>query len=255
MGLGAAWLDLLLPRGCVACGENWPSSAESSWCDRCLEKIPWIRSPICPHCGRPFHKSPSCGNHLCGDCELARYPFQSARSAALHWGVVRQGIHNLKFGGQLHWIPPLVELLESAWTDEMRKGTDCIVPVPLHVKRLRQRGFNQAALLARALGKAAGIPVRYDVLARSVWTEPQTRLKREERLENVKGAFVVSRPSDVRGKRILLLDDVFTTGSTLCECTRVLKKCGAAQIHALTVSRSLPDWRPPFPSDLDDPQG
>lgn len=121
---------------------------------------------------------------------------------------------------------------------------DVIIPVPLHTGRLRQRGFNQAGLLARGLGKAVGLEVDYGLLARTEWTEPQTRLKREERLHNVKGAFRVVKAGKLRGRSVLLVDDVFTTGTTLCECATVLKQVGAEEVHAITVSRSVPDWKP-----------
>jgi ComF family protein len=152
----------------------------------------------------------------------------------------------LKFGGALQWVPPLVEVLENALTDAMRDSVDVIVPVPLHRRRLRQRGFNQSALLARELGKRLGVPVRCDLLARKLWTEPQTRLNREERLRNVRDAFRVLKLDEAGGMRILLIDDVFTTGTTLGECTQELKRADASEVHALTVSRSLPDWKPDF---------
>ena len=243
-GMGLAFLDLFLPRLCVACEDRWPRGPESSWCESCLESIPWIESPVCPCCGRPYHKSPSSPDHLCGDCEISHYPFDSARSATFHSGSARDGIHRLKFGGRLHWVPPLVEVLRKAVTQEMADRCELIVPVPLHPGRLRQRGFNQAGLLARGLGKAIGLDVDYGLLARKHWTEPQTRLKREERLHNVKNAFQVVKLDTLRSKRVLLVDDVFTTGTTLCECATVLKNADAVEVHAVTVSRSLPDWRP-----------
>lgn len=242
--MGLAFLDLFLPKRCVACEDRWPAGWESSWCGPCLESVSWIRSPLCPCCGRPHHKSPSSPDHLCGDCEVSRYPFDSVRSATFHSGTVRDGIHRLKFGGRLHWVPPLVELLVRAVTREMLNSCRVIIPVPLHHKRLRQRGFNQAGLLARGLGKALGLEVDYGLLARSAWTEPQTRLKREERLHNVKGAFQVVKAGRLLGRSVLLLDDVFTTGTTLCECATVLKEAGAEEVHAITVSRSVPDWKP-----------
>jgi len=242
--MGLAFLDLFLPKSCVACEDRWPEGSESSWCGPCLERIPWIRSPLCPRCGRPHHKSPSSPDHLCGDCEVSRYPFDSVRSAAFHSGAVRNGIHRLKFGGRLHWVPPLVELLVRAVTREMQSSCSVIIPVPLHHKRLRQRGFNQAGLLARGLGKALGLEVDYGLLVRSAWTEPQTRLKREDRLHNVKGAFQVVKVGKLQDRSVLLLDDVFTTGTTLCECATVLKEAGASEVHAITVSRSVPDWKP-----------
>lgn len=160
---------------------------------------------------------------------------------------MRQRIHQLKFGGQLHWVRPLAELLERLVRREAAiLLADMIFPVPLHVKRLRQRGFNQAGLLARVLGHQLELPVHYDCLVRRCWTEPQTRLNREERLHNVKDAFMVADARKVKGRRILLVDDVYTTGTTLNECARILKAGGAAAIHAVTVSRAVPDWKPDF---------
>jgi ComF family protein len=115
--------------------------------------------------------------------------------------------------------------------------------VPLHVKRLRQRGFNQSSLLAKFLGRTLELPVRFDILHRNRWTEPQTHLSRNERLVNLGKAFSVSSPVEIRGKPVVLIDDVFTTGTTIAECARTLKKEGAAEVHALTVSRSVPGWK------------
>jgi ComF family protein len=117
-----------------------------------------------------------------------------------------------------------------------------IFPVPLHVKRVRHRGFNQAALLARTLGRRLGLPVSFDCLLRTCWTEPQTRLNREQRLHNVKDAFQVVDTDKVKDRRILIVDDVYTTGTTLNECAKTLKGAGALEVHAVTVSRALPDW-------------
>lgn len=242
--LGCSFLDLCLPRLCAGCRRTWLLSHEGYWCGDCLETLPWIRSPRCPQCGRPFLKSSSSPDHLCGDCLLAHYPFDTARSATTYAGVVRERILQLKFGAQLHWVPPLVELLALTFEKEMFGKVELILPVPLHVRRLRQRGFNQAGLLAKALGKRVDLSVRFDVLHRRFWTEPQTRLKRQERLENVKDAFGVAKPSAVEGLAVLLVDDVFTTGSTINECAGTLKDAGAAGVHALTVARALPERRP-----------
>jgi ComF family protein len=131
-----------------------------------------------------------------------------------------------------------VELAPHAW-----EGT--IVPVPLHTRRLRQRGFNQAGLLARELGRRLQRTVRFDVLRRKQWTEPQTRLNREARRSNVRNAFEVALPGEVKDGRIVLLDDVYTTGSTLSECAGELKSTGAREVVALTVTRSVPELNLP----------
>lgn len=241
---GDSMLELCFPRQCAGCRSAWLFSTEGFWCRTCLELIPWIESPLCPACGRPFPSSASVEDSLCGDCLLATFAFDSARSASVHTGVVRDRIHQLKFGGQLRWAPPLAELLARTFENHGRMNhPDLIIPVPLHLKRLGMRGFNQATVMAGALGRRFGIPVSVDFLARTQWTEPQTRLNRRERLENVKDAFTVMEKGGAEDRKILLLDDVFTTGTTLSECARVLKAAGASEVHALTVTRALPDWK------------
>jgi ComF family protein len=244
--LGRSLSDLFLPRQCAGCQETWLDSHRGFWCEACLDELPWIESPICPQCGRPFPKSPSAPDHSCGDCLQSVFLFDSARSATHYAGVVRKRIHQLKFGGQLHWVPPLAELLVNLFRREESPCADMILPVPLHMHRLRQRGFNQAGLLAGSLGGHLGIPVRFDILVRKCWTEPQTRLNREQRLQNVKDAFDVMNASGVTDRNVLIIDDVYTTGTTLNECARTLKAAGVSEVHALTVCRALPDWRPDY---------
>ncbi|MDR3556343.1 MAG: ComF family protein [Syntrophobacteraceae bacterium] len=238
---GSAIVDLCLPRSCADC-QKIGTLPQKSWCGPCWEKIGRIDPPLCPGCGRPFGDAPSSPDHLCGDCIERSFRFDSARSAAIHEGAVRTRVHQFKFGGQLKWTPCLVELLEAAYTAWELPAPDLIVPVPLHLKRLSERGFNQAGVLARELGRKIKTPVSACALVRKNQTLPQTRLKRGERLQNVKGAFEVSDKSTVRGRRILLIDDVFTTGTTLSECAKILKrKGGASEVYALTVTRALPD--------------
>jgi ComF family protein len=159
----------------------------------------------------------------------------------LHSGAVRGRVHQFKFEGRMEWLPALVQLLETAYVNWGTESPDVVVPVPLHPKRLRERGFNQSGLLAKEFSRRHGLPVSFDLLIRKKWTEPQTRLNRKERLENVKGAFGLRDASAVPGRRILLIDDVFTTGTTLSECARTLKKGGASEVYVLTVTRALPD--------------
>ena len=241
--LACSLSDLFLPRQCAGCRKAWLHRHQGFWCDDCRDELPWIESPICPRCGRPFPKSASSPDHFCGDCLQSLFLFDSARSATQHAGVVRHRIHQLKFGGQLHWAPPLAELLVNLFRREAWPAVDMIFPVPLHVKRLRQRGFNQAGLLANAVGRQLGLPVQFDALVRKCWTEPQTRLNRAQRLHNVRDAFHVPDPSKIKGRRVLIIDDVYTTGTTLNECTKTLIAAGASEVHALTVCRALPDWK------------
>jgi ComF family protein len=141
----------------------------------------------------------------------------------------------------MEWTPPLVELLETAHAGWGLPAPDFVVPVPLHPQRMKERGFNQSGLLAKEFARKLRVPVSFDTIIRKNLTEPQTRLSRSGRLKNVKGAFELSRSQDVRGRRIFLIDDVFTTGTTLSECARTLKrKGGALEVHAITVTRALP---------------
>jgi ComF family protein len=157
-----------------------------------------------------------------------------------HEGVIRTRIHQFKFEAQMEWVPALVELLEVAHAGMALPVPDLILPVPLHPGRLKERGFNQSGLLAAGLARRLRAPVSFDVIERKSRTQPQTRLTRRERLKNLKGAFELSGARGVRGRRVLLVDDVFTTGATLSECARTLKKKGgASEVNAITVTRAL----------------
>jgi len=239
--LAAAILDLCLPRTCAGCRRTWLLAEEGYWCSDCTLGLGWIKSPRCPSCGAPFLDSPQSDDHLCGDCLRNSFTFDVARSAVLYAGGVRDRIHQLKFGRQLHWSPALVDLLMET-CDWMKAfgPVDVILPVPLHRQRLQQRGFNQAGLLAAEFGRRLSMPVRFGVLGRQRATQPQTRLGRRERLENVQGAFAVAKPEWVRDQSVVLIDDVFTTGTTLNECARVLKRAGARRVAAITVARVAP---------------
>jgi ComF family protein len=237
--------DLLFPRQCAGCGDMGRVRPDAFWCGPCWDELPWIQPPWCPICGVPYLSVPKDREDAwCGDCIGGNHVFDAARSAVFYEGKVRQGILQLKFGGKLSWVPALSELLfeaiaRDAWNDQV----DLITAVPLHRRRLRHRGFNQSSLLARALARRLPKPCRLDALERNRWTEPQTRLQRAARLENVKGAFTVKHPGEVEGRTVLLVDDVFTTGTTLNECARTLKKAGASAVIALTVARSIPEHR------------
>ncbi|MCU0587137.1 MAG: ComF family protein [Syntrophobacteraceae bacterium] len=240
-GIRDSLLDLAFPRKCTGCEGIGLDDREGCWCSECWSSVQWIQPPLCTLCGKPFPKSPASSDHLCGECLLSTFHFDRARSAAVHAGVARDSIHALKFGGHLHHVPALAELLVDALEPELESRAAILIPVPLHTRRLRQRGFNQAGLLALELGHRIDLPVRFDVLRRKQWTEPQTRLHREDRLSNVRNAFEVRIPGAIEGRGVLLLDDVHTTGTTLSECARELKAAGAGEVVAWTVTRSVPE--------------
>lgn len=229
-------LDLLFVPSCAACDEPLRSS-EEVFCRGCREKVRPIEPPHCTRCGIPFEgrTGPS---HVCGACRRAPPPFASLRSYGRYEGAIEEAVQGLKYRERLWVLPGLVRLLAEA---AARGGgdPDLVLPVPLHPRRLALRGFNQAALLARALGRRIGVPTDLGSLARGRDTPSQTGLDRKERLRNVAGAFVVVRPWEVWRRRILLVDDVATTGATLGGCARALRKAGARSIDCVTVARAV----------------
>jgi len=229
------------PPICAGCARALGGEEPEPFCPDCIEILDLVTDQHCPICGIPY-----CADvphpHLCGECLAGTYHFDRARAAGLYEGLLRKVIHRFKYGGETFLVRPLAKMLNIPAKELIRlHQIDLIVPVPLHVRRLRQRGFNQASLLARRLGSALKIPVNYSSLKRTRWTEPQIGLTRRQRAANVKGAFHLTAVAQVRKKGILLVDDVFTTGETVNQCVRVLKRDGgASEVVALTVARSVP---------------
>jgi ComF family protein len=233
---GDALLDLVFPPRCVVGGELLDPS-EVHLCEACIGKIDRIGSPLCSCCGRPFF-TPDDDDHLCGVCIDTAPPFDIARAFGVYGGVLLDVIHLFKYRRRAYLSGILSGLMARGLGAEAR-GFDVLVPVPLHKRRLYQRGYNQASLLCRGLGRAWGLPVDYTSLIRERWTEPQVRLTPSERIKNVRGAFSVADGPEnpLRDKRILLVDDVYTTGATVSECARVLKRAGAESVGVLTLAR------------------
>ncbi|MGD8237339.1 MAG: ComF family protein [Armatimonadota bacterium] len=237
-------LDLVFPPKCQVCGRFSPEL----FCDTCRASVAPIRSPFCHGCGRPFDPKGTAGDR-CGDCRLGAFHFDIARAPATHTGALRKAVIAFKFYGRRRLAQPLGEVL-AEFVRELPPGPqaidadaiDAVVPVPLHEARENWRGYNQAVLLAEHLAAAIERPLRPDVLVRRRPTEPQIDLTPRQRQTNVRGAFEVPLPEAVEGRSLLLIDDVFTTGSTLSECARVLKRAGAAHVACLTLTRSRPDW-------------
>lgn len=229
-------LDFFLPRLCVFCQEPVGVEFKVAVCPECQARLKWVESPLCPCCGRVFPRRED-GDHLCGPCQKEPPPFSRARAAVLYdeEGPSGTAIKSFKYRRRLDMLPVMQHWLKSPLCQELVAEADLMVPVPLHPRRLRERGFNQALLLAQAFPEAR---VEREVLVRVRHTPPQTSLPTpRERRENVKGAFAVVRPEVVRGKKVLLVDDVFTTGATVKECARTLRRGGAREVSVLTVAR------------------
>jgi ComF family protein len=234
-----AFLDILFPPLCHACRAFIPEGGDLHLCPDCLDGSPRIVTPHCTVCGLPFLTEGG-GNHLCGACHAEPPPFASARAAVLFDGPVRDLVHRLKYGKKVQHARPLglLTAYRLGGFAESFAG-DFVIPVPLHLKRLRQRGFNQAILLGDLLAKRWQVPMIRDNLRRIRWTEPQVNLSAAERRENVRGAFALRDAEVIRDKRIILVDDVYTTGHTVAECAGTLKRGGAAAVFVVTVARAV----------------
>ncbi|MDU0459351.1 MAG: ComF family protein [Geobacteraceae bacterium] len=230
-------LDFLFPPLCHICRSFIADAGNVHICAGCRAKMPLALSPLCTVCGIPFAGAGD--DHICGQCLLHPPNYDSARAHLLHQGAARELIHAFKYRYKTHLRRPLALLaLEGLTAFITRQGPDVIIPVPLHRKRLQSRGFNQAVLLGEVFSTRLSIPMQTGTLLRIRQTEPQIELSVEERRSNVKGAFAVNEPERISDKRVLLLDDVMTTGSTVNECSKELKKAGALSVTVATVART-----------------
>ncbi len=240
-------VTLLYPKACAICNHN----ASDHFCSDCWNKIEFLKPPLCPKCGRPFASDISLSyspDHLCSECRDTKTYFDRAAAVGPYEGTLAEAIHLFKYkhkkglGRTLGRI--MIDYIISSPSfspvslDSLSLLQALIVlPVPLHPGRLREREFNQSLLLAKEISKEFKIPVLMDNLRRIRWTRPQIELKGEERLINVKGAFALKNPETIEGKSILLIDDVYTTGATIRECSKVLKKAGAEKVYVFTLAR------------------
>ena len=266
-------LDMVFPPRCLVCncffkspfdhtGVHHPSTAEREFinlfpesyppggafcCSDCMRTFKAISAPLCSCCGMMF-KSRQGENHFCGDCITRPKGFRIARAAVVNNQQLMTAIHRFKYAGKVQLAKLLGGLMLNAYRRFWKQEKfDLVLPVPLHTKKFRKRGFNQSYLLIHswkaisspAADALSSIPLRTDVLIKHKATLPQTGLGRQQRLKNIKNAFRVQNPQQVVGKKVLLIDDVYTTGATVNECARVLLKAGAKFVDVLTVARAV----------------
>lgn len=228
--LAASLMGLVYDNTCPVCRSRADRYTYFPICATCFESATGYQGPSCRQCARPFVSRYS---EICGDCLSTPPPFQRSLSYGLYEGVLMQAIHLIKFGGIRRLAAPLAARLASL---DLPHEADAIVPVPMTIRGLRKRGFNQAALMGHGLGRLKGIPLRLGLLEKIKEIPPQVGLNRAARLRNVKGAFMATK--DAQGLNIILMDDVITTGATVRECALALKKAGAANITALSIART-----------------
>jgi len=240
-------IDIIYPPRCHICGRFVSADEDRATshhlCDDCLADLTPITHPICTVCGLPF-STPKGQDHLCENCLRKRPWYDSVRAPYLYSGPLVEAIQRFKYGSETRLVSSLGTLL-SSFAKELvpnpPKAGFLTVPVPLHMRRLRERGFNQSLLLAKVVAADLGTQLDYLSLIRKKYTRAQTGLRKDERRKNVKDAFSVIYPEMMKGRKILLVDDVFTTGHTLNECARTLKKSGAIAVICLTLARTLVD--------------
>jgi ComF family protein len=217
-----------LPFSCLLCGVT---SGTRHLCGACLADLPWYRMPQCPQCAIPTPDGQTCGG-----C-LKRPPaFDHTRAALAYAFPLDRLIPRLKYNGQLAIAPALGECLAEALASGPRP--DCLIPMPLHARRIRERGFNHATEIALEVAKQLSLPLDTDSCQRIRDTPPQMGLKYDARRRNVRGAFVCT--GDVRGQHIALIDDVMTTGTSLDELAATLKRAGAREVTCWVAARTLP---------------
>ena len=265
--LGAIAKDAVFPTRCCGCGrlfrrlrpgkvpaqqsrevdQGSPATLDEYLCDACTRSIEAIQSPFCILCGRPFDSAEGV-DHTCGKCQQEPFDFSKARSAGVYGHALKELICQYKYMHRDELAAPLSSLLWQTlrlnWDPEQ---IDCIIPVPLHSRRLRERGFNQAELLIRlwpGLACEQGTPLdksklSFRTLARCRYTPPQTGLDRNLRAANLRHAFKVTNSAAVQGRRVLLVDDVLTSGATANACARALKRAKAASVDVLTLARTV----------------
>lgn len=227
-------IDAILPARCLLCGKIVHD--DNTLCSECFENINFITSPYCKHCGKPlFENIPD--NLYCVSCLNKKHTFRFVRSAIVYDEYSKKLVLDFKFYDHIENKKLLVKWLMFAGRDIFKEGVDLIIPVPLHFTRMLRRKYNQSAILARELSRQTGIKVEYKALVKNKKTIPQVLCDSKQRTKNVKNAFTVKYPEAIKDKRIVLIDDVFTTGATLRECAKILKKHGAKSVDALTVAR------------------
>jgi ComF family protein len=225
-------LDLIFPQQCLICGKL----NSNFLCENCLSMVELVQGPICSICGKPRDKYFKAD--LCEDCAREKPPFALARSAAIYSGVMKDAIHHLKFNNRKSLSSPLGKIF-AASVKTSNIPLDCVdivIPVPLSRQRQRQRSFNQSELLARDLAKACELEFSFESLSKIKDTRPQFDLDRRERLVNEIGAY---EARGVKNLTVLLIDDIYTTGSTAREASKALMIAGAKEVYVLTLARAI----------------
>ncbi len=230
--------QFFLPPQCPCC-ETFSEEGKQGFCPDCLSQIRWIEPPFCSVCGIPF-SSRSVQTHPCGACMTRKKYFTMARALGAFEGSLQEAIHRWKYEGKTYLTPFFADWMAEGLSHYWGPGSlDLLIPVPLHIRRLRERGFNQALLLVKGLSRRTGIPYRKRVLRKKRSTIPQVNLSGIERERALKGTFQVIERKELSGQRVLLVDDVYMTGATVNECSKALLRGGAERVDVFTLAHAI----------------
>ena len=231
------FLELIFPPCCHICNARLTLVNQPCICADCFAQLVYIKSPLCTRCGRQFEHSPIDNDHCCSDCLKVMPSFDTARSLLKYQSPVPDLLHRLKYradSSAVRAIEAIIVENDKIWEQEK---CELIIPVPLHAKRLRQRGLNQSQLLAGLAFSGYQEKIAINLLVRAKNTTSQTGLSGVERRRNLQDAFQVTNRKSIEGKSVWLVDDVYTTGTTVSECSKTLKKNGASEVHVWTFAR------------------
>lgn len=227
-------ITFLYPAQCKVCKEQLGLASAPYICNSCWADIEYIEPPWCEICGIPNSEN------LCEFCATKPPRYGKLRTIAVYESSIQQAIHLFKFEKRISLCKPLSQLIVNYMSNDINiNDYHCIIPIPIHKKRLRERGFNQSSLLAKGIEKTVGLIVLEDVLIKQKNTSSQSSLDREARQNNIKGAFKLQNADKIRDKHVLVFDDVFTTGATIREVVNVLWQADPIEIDVLTLARTL----------------
>lgn len=245
MGILSALLDLIYPPVCLLCGQFlrdeplFVLGQRIDLCRSCYLSFKRITGPVCPSCGRPYPVE-SGPDHLCEGCMVNPPVYDMIATPFTFEGPLVDTVHSFKYGAKPHYAKSLGLLLAEFASENLYfSDPPLVMPVPLHHKRLMERGFNQSLLLARYVTRELKGDLDFLSLVRVRFTYAQTQLSREDRLKNLRGAFAVTRPERVMDRIVLLVDDIATTGATFNECAKALKKAGATEVLCIALARAV----------------
>ncbi len=240
--LGEGLISLLLAADCGVCQHPIEPSNSTFVCLDCWSKIKWLKAPYCSKCSRPFPSAfKSIPTFLCQECRRRNVYFERTFIPTLYEGVMKKVIHLLKYNKKTGIMRSLGKIIRSYFNclDSSFPRLDLLVPIPLHRKKLRERGFNQAELIAKVVAKHLQVRLTKGNLKRTKATITQTSLDRKERRRNLRGAFTVKNRGEFQGKDVLLVDDVYTTGITIKEAAKALKEAGVKRVYVFALARAL----------------